>query len=174
MADIISFALKDIYKDVFGTTGKVLKDLAGAAGGRNYLCPVTLSYDGDGVYNPDSFTLPQEPLVSARLNNVIIRNPVLKNTEIGTVKEMWSAGDWEIEIKGVVYDVEDESKLPEAAINRLKWMVQVKRAVKVKSPFLNLLGIEWLAIEGIEFPETRGYNYQAYVIKAFSDKPFEL
>jgi hypothetical protein len=29
-----------------------------------------------------------------------------------------------------------------------------------------------MAIENISFPHTDGYNYQAYVIKAFSDKPF--
>jgi hypothetical protein len=173
MADIISIALKDIYKELFGVTGKLLKDFAGQAGGQNYLCPITISYAGDRVYNPDSWTMPQEPLVSARRSNVIIRNPILKNSDTGTVKELWSAGDWELEIKGVVFG-DDPTKLPEAEINRLRWFAEVKRAIKVKSPFFVLLGVEWMVIESIEFPETRGYNYQAYVIKAFSDKPFEL
>lgn len=171
--DIVSFALKDIYKEVFGTTGKILKDFAGAAGGQTYLCPVTISYEGDSVYNPDSWTIPQEPLVTVRGKNTIIRNPILKNTDVGTVKEMWSADDWDIEIKGVVFG-DDDSKLPSAEINRLRWFFEVRRAIKVDSPYLSLLGIKWMAIDSLEFPETRGYNYQAYVIKGFSDKPFEL
>jgi hypothetical protein len=51
---------------------------------------------------------------------------------------------------------------------------EVRRTIEVSSPLLGLFGIQYMAIENISFPHTDGYNYQAYVIKAFSDKPFLL
>jgi Domain of unknown function (DUF6046) len=170
---LIDLSLANIYKDVFGTSGRILKDLAGAAEGQTIRCPLTMSYEGDKEYNPDSWQLPNEPLVMVRGKNVIIRNPVLKNRDLGTVKELWSADDWEVEIKGVVW-VDDPTKLPEASITRLRYYHEVRRAIKVESPFLALLGIHYLAIESLEFLETPGYNYQAYIYKCYSDKPFNL
>ncbi|MEA5461552.1 DUF6046 domain-containing protein [Arcicella sp. LKC2W] len=170
---LIDVALADLYKNVFGFTGEIQKKLSGEAEGRTIRCPVTMSYDGDDVFNPDSWTIPFEPIVSVHGKNVIIRNPVLKNRDIGTVKELWSADDWQVEIKGIVY-VDDTTKLPQADINRLRYFFEVRRAIKVESPFLSLFGINYLAIESVEFPPTDGYNYQAFVYKCYSDKPFNL
>jgi len=171
--DLLTNSLSDIYRQLFGATGKLLKDLAGSAEGTIIRCPLTLSYAGDDLYNPDSWKLPYEPLISVTGRNVIIRNHILKNREKGTVKELWSADDYEIEIKGIV-STSDRTKLPEAEINRLRWFFEVRRTIEVSSPLLGLFGIQYMAIENISFPHTDGYNYQAYVIKAFSDKPFLL
>lgn len=171
--DILLNSIQDIYRDVFGVSAKALKAWAGAAEGTIVQCPLTLSYDGDEYYNPDSYTLPFEPLITVDLNNVVIRNPILMNRQNGTVKEMWSASDYDIEIKGIV-SVADRLKLPEAEINRIRWFGEVRRAIEVKSPYLSLFGIQYMAIEHISFPPTVGYNYQAYVIKGYSDKIFDL
>lgn len=170
---LLDLALSDIYKNVFGYTGNVQKVLSGEPEGKTIRCPVTLSYDGDDVYNPDSWRIPYEPIVSVQGKNVIIRNPVLKNRDLGTVKELWSADDWMVEIKGVVW-VDDPTKLPEAEINRLRYFHEVRRSIKVESPYLALMGIHFLAIESVEFPPTDGYNMQAFVYKCYSDKPFNL
>lgn len=173
MADFISLGLSDVYKQLYGTAGKILGDFAGRAEGTYFRCPMMLSYPGDDMYNPDSWTIPNEPLVGVTGKNTIIRTPILKNRELGTMKELWSADDWSIEIKGILY-TEDPTKLPEAEINRMRWFFEIRRAIEVKSPFLALYGIKYMCIEDIEFPPTPGYNYQAYSIKAYSDKPFKL
>ena len=161
------------FKNVFVYNGNIQKVLSGEPEGKMIRCPVTLSYDGDDVYNPDSWRIPYEPIVSVQGKNVIIRNPVLKNRDLGTVKELWSADDWMVEIKGVVF-VDDPTKLPEADMNRLRWFHEVRRSIKVESPYLALLGIHFLAIESVEFQPTDGYNMQAFVYKCYSDKPFNL
>jgi hypothetical protein len=79
--DLLTNSLSDIYRQLFGATGKLLKDLAGSAEGTIIRCPLTLSYAGDDLYNPDSWKLPYEPLISVTGRNVIIRNHILKNRE---------------------------------------------------------------------------------------------
>ena len=173
MADVLSISLGSYYQEQFGVVSKTIKDIVGPAEGAFIRCPLKMSYAGDSMYNPDSWQLPFEPIISVRGQNTIIRNHVLKNQELGTVKELWSADDWEISISGIVIG-KDPKKLPEAEINRLRWFFQVRRTIEVDSPYLALFGIQYIAIESVDFPPTSGYNNQAYTYKAFSDKPFEL
>jgi Domain of unknown function (DUF6046) len=172
MANVI-IDIDELYAKVFGVTAKIQKQLSGVGGGTIFRQRITLSYAGDIFYNPDSYTLPNEPIVTIMGKNTITRKPVLKNSGIGTIKEMWTADDWEIEIKGILIgDVIDE--LPEKELNRLRWYREIRRAVEVKNNYLNLMGISYMVIESIDFPPTTGYEYQIYTIKGFSDKPHEL
>ncbi len=165
----MDFDLNQIYKNQFGEGGKPLApETTPTANGVLIRCPLTFGYGGD-VY-----TLPLEPLISIQGRNILIRNHVLKGTENGTVKEMWSADDYSIEIKGVVINTQDDNRLPEEAINKIRKFCEIRRAIEVSSPLLTLFGIQYMAIEDYDFPHTKGYNNQAYVIRGYSDKPFEL
>ena len=165
----MDFDISGMYKNQFGEGGKPLApDAVPTANGVAIRCPLTFAYNGD------SYTLPFEPLISIQGRNILIRNHVLKATENGTVKEMCSADDYSIEIKGIVINTEDDNRLPEEALNRIRKFCEIRRAIEVSSPLLTLFGIQYLAIEDYNFPHTQGYNNQAYVIRGYSDKPFEL
>lgn len=166
MAD---FDLSALYKNQFGDGGQPLPTgQVPAANGQAIRCPVTFSYGGQ------SYTFQFEPMVSLQGRNVLIRNHPLKGRESGTVKEMWSADDYSIEIKGVVINENDDNRLPEEQLNAIRYFIELKRAIQVSSPYLTLFGITQMAIETYDFPHTKGYANQAYVIRGYSDKPFEL
>jgi len=133
------------------------------------LMPIRLKREKDTEW----FTLPIEPLVTIRGKNVIIRRSVAKSTHKGTVKERWSQDDYEVIIQGVVTG-EEEDLFPEEYINTLSHFFNERGAIEVDHEILLLLGIEYLAIESISFPHTKGINNQNFEIKAYSDYPIEL
>lgn len=164
------FDINQIYQAQFGTVGEPLPTggaAPSAGNGAIIRCPLTLSADGA------SYTLPFEPLVSVTGKNVITKNYVLKNKEIGTIKEYWNADDYRIEIKGVVIG-ESNERLPSEDLNMIRKFCELRKAIEVSSPYLTIFGIQFMAIEDYDFPHTAGYANQAYVIRGYSDKPFEL
>jgi hypothetical protein len=162
------FDINQIYQNQFGevgadlpTGGQVPKQ------GTVIRCPLSVSVDGQG------YQFPFEPLISIFGKNTVIRNHVLKGRSKGTVKEYWSADDYSIEIKGVVIGP-DTNSLALIELDKIRFYCEARKAVEVNSPFLTLYGIQYIAIESFEFIHTPGYNNQAYIIKAYSDEPFEL
>ncbi len=167
MAD---FDLTQLYKNQFGEGGQPLPTgAAPAANGQAIRCPLTFGFAGLAFY-----TFQFEPIISLQGRNVLIRNHPLKGRESGTVKEMWSADDYSIEIKGVVININDDNRLPEEHLNAIRKFCELRRAIQVSSPLLTLFGITQMAIDNYDFPHTQGYANQAYVIRGYSDKPFEL
>lgn len=163
-----TFDINQIYQAQFGDVGQPLPTGGQApAQGVVIRCPLSMAVDGVG------HQFPLEPLVSVFGKNTVIRNHVLKGRSKGTVKEYWSADDYRIEIKGIIVG-DNPDRLPVVEMDKIRFFCEARKAIEVSSPFLTLYGIQFLAIEDFEFVHTPGYNNQAYIIKAFSDEPFEL
>lgn len=164
-----TFDINQIYRNQFGDAGQPLPTGMTNAGLEGMLirCPLHAAVDGRG------YQFPLEPLVSVWGKNTLIRNHVLKGRSKGTVKEYWSADDYRIEIKGIILG-DDPSRLPAEEIDAIRYYCEARKTIEVSSPFLTLFGIQYIAIEDYDFLHTPGYNNQAYVIKAYSDEPFEL
>lgn len=132
-------------------------------------CPVSLKWENEGEW----WQLPLDPVVSVRGRNEIVKRSVLKvNTgdkeRRGTVKELWSQGDYEVSIAGT-FQSGKEGKLPEEAIRKLRNYCEGRESIEVSSPLLTLFGIRRLAIEGFEFPHTAGMENQMYALTCSSD-----
>lgn len=127
------------------------------------------------------FLLPYEPMLSISSKNNIVKRTVAKADDFkyqGTVKERWSRDDYEIKITGVLigsiltgdvsqcYPKEDFEKLKNFLEGKSSWMVYCEP--------LQLLGINRIVIEEMNFPFTKGENVQAYEISAVSDFDFNL
>lgn len=141
--------------------------------------PFKLSIDEGNTW----FTLPYEPMLNISGGNEIIKRNVAKwhpdysKDFFGTIKERWTQKDFDIQITGFLmgnilkgsvedcYPKDDFMKLKELLTNA---------KVKVQCEPLQLLGINYLAVEDFSFPFTKGENVQAYDIKCSSDTSYYL
>ena len=130
----------------------------------------------------EKFLLPYEPMLSISSKNNIVKRTVAKiGSEVkqqGTVKERWSRDDFEIKITGVLigsiltgdvsqcFPRNDFQKLRDILIKKKKWGIYCEP--------LQLLGINWIVVEEMNFPFTKGENVQAYEISVISDFEYSL
>lgn len=130
----------------------------------------------------EKFLLPYEPMLSISSKNNIVKRTVAKigseEKQQGTVKERWSRDDFEIKITGVLigsiltgdvsqcFPRNDFQKLRDILIKKKKWGIQCEP--------LQLLGIDWIVVEEMNFPFTKGENVQAYEISVISDFEYSL
>ncbi len=132
-------------------------------------CPLAMSWESEDEW----WYLPFDPVVTVRGQNTIIKRSVLKvktgdKERRGTVKELWSQGDYEVSIAGTLQSGE-EGKLPKDDIRKLRAYCEGRESVEVFSPLLTLFGIKRLAIESFEFPHTAGMENQMYSLTCHSD-----
>lgn len=131
--------------------------------------PLTILLDGV------EYTLPYEPMISISGNINLIKRNVAKAgaKNIGSIKERWSQGDYEISITGALIGsimTGDVSEcFPRADFEELRNRLTAAEALEIVCEPLQLLEINRIAIESFEFPFTKGENVQAYEIKALSD-----
>ena len=129
---------------------------------------VKLSSEDDSKW----WTLPLDPVISVSGKNTIIRRHVLKvdntddGTRRGTVKELWSQDDYEVNIAGVLIGAGD---LPEDELRKLRGYMEARKVLNIQSRLLGLFGITRLAIEDYSLPFTKGMENQMYTIKGYSD-----
>jgi hypothetical protein len=120
--------------------------------------------------------LPLDPVISVTGKNTIVRRSVLKTNEHtvrrGTVKEIWSQDDYEVNIAGVF--IGESNKLPQNELFRLRKYCETRKIIQIRSRLLRIFGITRLAIEDFSLPFTKGMENQMYTIKAYSDDLFEL
>ncbi|MDM1033827.1 hypothetical protein HX017_15505 [Myroides marinus] len=139
--------------------------------------PLSLSIDGS-----EWFTLPYEPMINVQGKNNVIKRSVLKYNDefteqfFGTVKERWSQDDYKIKITGIFFGANEmgvfEDSFPRSEFEKLKSFLLSGKEIQVRCPLLELLDINYIAIEDFNFPFTKGENVQAYEINAISDMPF--
>lgn len=158
---------KDIITQVYDAN-EILEDYA-AVGVIRSVMPMRIKRAGDADY----FTLPIEPLVSISGKNSITRRNVAKAKGSGSVKELWCQDDYEISIQGVM-TIPDESKYPGKYMQKLRELFDERQSVEVEQEVLGVFGIQYLAIESVNFPHTKGRNNQNFDIKAYSDNPVSL
>lgn len=149
-------------------------------------CPVKLGLRRDGS---DLWTLPLEPLVSVKGSKTIVRRNIAKhptgsntatltmqatlNVPFGTVKELWSQDDYEIEVSGLLQSSELE-QFPAADLGRLQGLLKAGQSLVFRSVLTDLLGLDRLAVMSWDFPATAGVENQEYRFTGYSDYDFEL
>lgn len=134
-------------------------------------CPLMMRWESEG--KDYWWQFPLDPVVSVRGQNEIVKRSVLKvktgdKERRGTVKELWSQGDYEVSIAGTLQSGKD-GKLPEEALRKLRNYCEGRESVEVSSPLLDIFGIKRLAIESFEFPHTAGMENQMYSLTCSSD-----
>lgn len=132
-------------------------------------CPLSIKWESESEW----WQLPFDPVVAVRGQNKIVKRTVLKvrtsdKERRGTVKELWSQGDYSISIAGVLQSG-DECELPETDIRKLRNYCEGRESVDVLSPLLTLFGIHRMAIESFDFPHTAGLENQTYNLSCLSD-----
>lgn len=146
------------------------------ASGNLYQCPLRLRLKGA----PDDalWTLPFDPVISVRGGNKIVRSDVLKqdthNTERrGSIKEVWSQDDYEIQIAGLFIG-DDAEGMPQNDIEKLRNLCEAREVLYVECDLLDVFNIKYIAIEKYDFAHTPGRNNQQFSITAYSDDDFSL
>jgi len=125
---------------------------------------------------PDSawWSLPLDPVVSVTGKNTIVRRHAMKpgsENRRGTVKELWSQDDYEVQIAGVLMG---DDALPEDDLLKLRRYLEARKTLAIDSCLLGYFGITRIAIEDYSLPFTKGIQNQMYTIKGYSDDMFDL
>jgi hypothetical protein len=122
----------------------------------------------------EEFVFPNEPLVSISLVKTIVETPTIGPYRKGTVKEFINTEDYNLTIRGVCINTEDDEAYPTDQVNELNKMFAINKALDVVSnPFLELFGIRKLVLKEKHFDEMMGQpNLQKYTITAVSDEDF--
>ena len=127
--------------------------------------------------NGQRFTLPYEPMLSINSKNNIVKRTVAKMGDEdkiqGTVKERWSRDDWEIKVTGVLQG-KDMRAFPKDDFEKLRDILIKAKLWTVYCEPLQLLNINYVVVESMSFPFTKGENVQAYEMDLTSDYPFNL
>jgi hypothetical protein len=132
---------------------------------------ISLSYQSSGQSVLD-YSFPGWPLMELNAPVRIIKSDVTDAE--GTVKEFMGDGDVEITIRGFLIN-HTSRDIPLDDMSALYQAKKLKKTLKVTANVLNTLGIHYLVIENIRFPEVEGQiTVQPFVIDALSDYPYEL
>lgn len=146
--------------------------------GNLYQCPLWLRWEDE----PDDFAtgwwkLPFDPVISVSGGNSILRTDVLRQNNglgehRGTVKEVWSQQDYQVQIAGIF--IGSGGNFPLEDVHRLRSYCEGRKVVLCCNDLLEAFGISRLAIESYDFAHTPGYENQQFAIKAYSDEDFSL
>lgn len=128
------------------------------------------------------YLLPYEPMLSISTKNNIVERTVAKSgndiTRQGTVKERWSADDYEIKITGIligsILTGDVGQCFPRTDFQKLNEILRTRKSWKIYCQPLFLLGIDNVVVYDMSFPFTKGENVQAYEMMVKSDFDFDL
>lgn len=126
------------------------------------------------------YLLPWEPLISISAKNIIAKRYVAKSggKMIGSIKERFATDDFQISITGALYGRKMignyEEAYPREDMQRLKDYLLTAERLEVLCEPLQLLGINYIVVEEMSFPFTKGEDVQAYEITAVSDFDWSL
>lgn len=145
---------------------------ASAVLGVPHACPLKMKWENEFEW----WQLPIEPVVTITGKNMIVKRNVLKTASAdvarrGSVKELWSQDDYEINISGVF--IATDGRLPESDLRRLRKYCEGRQSVMVQSPLFTIFNIKRLAIEDFQFPFTKGIENQMFTLRATSDDFYE-
>lgn len=140
--------------------------------------PITLTdpkSDSNGQKETKLFL--ENTIISCRLKKTIIETPLVNQQ--GTVKEVISIDDWDIDIKGIIVspDTEYYNSYPDAAVKLLTDMVFIGNSLEIQNALtaICLSDNEKIVIKEFSLPEMRGVeNAQAFELRCVSDLEFKL
>lgn len=125
------------------------------------------------------YSFPYEPLISVEGENLIVKKAPAKAANfIGTVKEYFSQGDYQITITGSIFGENligsVEECFPREDFEKLRDYCTSPRGLEVRCDLLQMLNINYLVVDSFSFPFSPGGNVQAYELKCSSDFTSEL
>jgi hypothetical protein len=135
--------------------------------------------DDEGNEQP-FYLLPWEPLINISGRNIIAKRHVAKSGSklIGSIKERITTDDFDITITGALYGTKERGNnaetYPREDMERLRDFLLSAKRLEVRCEALQILGINYIVVEEMNFPFTKGENVQAYEIKAVSDFDWNL
>ena len=141
--------------------------------GNLYQCPLAIKWEDEANW----WQLPFDPIISVSGSNSIVRTDVLRmdnsrEERRGTVKEVWSQQDYQVQIAGMF--IGSNGDFPENDMRKLRAYCEERKVIEVMCSLLDVFGINRLAIESFDFAHTPGYENQQFAIKAYSDEDFSL
>jgi hypothetical protein len=169
----------DYSNELSTSTEKVSKpdysnELKTSTENNRYQVPVRIRWEDEP--DKDLFTLPYDPVISIEGENNIVKRSVLKKGERerrrGTIKELWSQGDYKITISGWL--IGEDGIMPEADLFRLRNYCEERKRIYIESDILDTFDIRYIIIESWSLPHTAGQNNQTYSISAISDDDYDL
>ncbi|MBU2526159.1 MAG: hypothetical protein KKC03_06130 [Bacteroidetes bacterium] len=137
--------------------------------------PLSFAFTPDG----QKYLLPYEPFITIKGSNKIVKREVAKANNLrGTIKERWNAGDFEINITGVLIGAVETGRYEECFPREdfkllFDYLVHAGPIWVFSRPLLNM-GITKVVVEEYTFPFTKGENVQAYDLKCTSDDNYSL
>lgn len=146
--------------------------------GNLYQCPLWIKWENESDdFETGWWRLPLDPVISVSGGNQIVRTDVLRQDNSrterrGTVKEVWSQQDYQVQIAGMF--IGKDGYFPLEDIHRLREYCEGREVVLCCNDLLEAFGINRLAIESFDFAHTPGYENQQFAIKAYSDEDFSL
>lgn len=139
--------------------------------GLEMFMPVTLVHkDTKGV---KSEILLQNTIISMKMKKTIVETPLIGRQ--GTVKEMISIDDWDINLKGMIVSADNE--YPDDAVKELKDFVEINEALDIASVLTAIMldKDEKIVIKDFELAEMRGIQHaQGFTLSLVSDMQFDL
>ena len=118
-------------------------------------------------------TLPYSCLVDFSRSNNVITTPVLGC--VGTVKEIYGIGDWDITIRGIAFN---NDKYGNSAHNTISWLIDwasICDAFDVSGSVFFNKSISRIVIKNLDIqPIEAKWNVVPFTIQAISDEPIEL
>jgi hypothetical protein len=119
----------------------------------------------------------ENTIISVRQKKTIVETSLVNRQ--GTVKEIISMDDWEIDIKGIIVSPDKVyyNAYPDGAVKDLKDMYKLGNALDIHNALtaICLQDGELVVIKELNFPEMRGVeNAQGFELKCVSDLKFDL
>lgn len=150
-----------------------------------YTMPVKIGTTPDPRDTPNWFEIPCEPVVGIFGSKNVIEtkltrlNPNSKKQEVQNIIEETGLNNYQIRIRGVIYNEKDFDEYPEDDVVRLTQMWEHPGGLYIETAMLNMAGINKITIVGLDKPEMPGYpGAQPFEIRALSDEtdlyPLEL
>lgn len=142
--------------------------------GALYQCPMRIKWEDEALW----WSIPFDPVISVSGGNNIVKSDVLKqdngiNSRRGSIKEVWSQKDYEVQFAGVFIG-KTENDIPMEDIERLRAYCEARKVIEVECDLLEVFNITRLVIESFDFAHTPGRQNQQFSIKAYSDDDFSL
>lgn len=123
----------------------------------------------------DDWQLPNEPLVSIQMQKRIVRTVVAGANRNGTVKELVSAEDAKINIKGLIINEQNPERYPEEEVRRMRQIFAKRAPLTIKNKLCNLWGVNVVVVTQCQMEPEAGYQgVQPYTLTLESDTNFEF
>ena len=107
--------------------------------------------------------------ISVSLRKHIVKTPV--SGRQGSVKELIGAEDYLITMQGVLYS--QDGNYPEEQVQILKELSDKNEPLKIENRLTDILEIDTVVIESLDFATTDKVNVQPFTLKLISDNEFE-